>query len=348
MTVEYLLGDHLGSTSLTTDKDGAKLSEIRYTAWGNIRYSWTSGAATTPAYKLNSYTFTGQYSYMDDPTTSGTTEGFGLMFYNARWYDPYLNHFTQPDTIVPNPYNPQTWDRYSYARNNPIRYNDPTGHDVDCGLGDPCEELVRQTLQSRYNWKLEGRWSLNELDTIYQTGRDIETYVDGLTDGNGQEWMNEYLGGISISHHGDGRASSSWPWKQIHLGETWLSGYGGGDSWTPKQLFAHELGHTWDMSSGNYLGIGGGVGDDLIWAVWGDPRTSLRFWRYKGGDPAIPSNAYWNVGVNGGYGNGSINDYAAEAFSWSIYNPSNLPFGADGIVSMVVDQTIKFQASNLP
>jgi len=58
------------------------------------------------------------------------------MFYNARWYDPYLNYFTQPDTIVPNPYNSQDWDRYSYARNNPVRYNDPSGHSVDCGLGE--------------------------------------------------------------------------------------------------------------------------------------------------------------------------------------------------------------------
>ncbi len=61
------------------------------------------------------------------------------MFYNARWYDPYLNHFTQPDSIVPDPSNSQDWDRYSYARNNPVRYNDPSGHcstrpedDVDC------------------------------------------------------------------------------------------------------------------------------------------------------------------------------------------------------------------------
>jgi hypothetical protein len=51
-----------------------------------------------------------------------------LYFYNARWYDSYLNHFTQPDTIVPNPYNPQDWDRYSYARNNPVSYTDPSGH----------------------------------------------------------------------------------------------------------------------------------------------------------------------------------------------------------------------------
>jgi hypothetical protein len=40
----------------------------------------------------------------------------------------YLNQFTQPDTIVPDPYNSQDWDRYSYARSNPLKYVDPDGH----------------------------------------------------------------------------------------------------------------------------------------------------------------------------------------------------------------------------
>jgi hypothetical protein len=30
MTVEYFLNHHLGSTSITTDRTGAKVSEIRY------------------------------------------------------------------------------------------------------------------------------------------------------------------------------------------------------------------------------------------------------------------------------------------------------------------------------
>ena len=45
----------------------------------------------------------------------------------------YLNHFTQPDSIVPDPYNPQDWNRYSYARYNPLKYTDPSGHRVDDG-----------------------------------------------------------------------------------------------------------------------------------------------------------------------------------------------------------------------
>ncbi|PWH15733.1 MAG: hypothetical protein DDG60_05275 [Anaerolineae bacterium] len=44
MTVEYFLTDHLGSTSLSTDSGGNKIAELRYTAWGEIRYTW----GTTP------------------------------------------------------------------------------------------------------------------------------------------------------------------------------------------------------------------------------------------------------------------------------------------------------------
>jgi hypothetical protein len=54
MTVEYFLGDHLGSTSITTDNTGAKASEIRYEPCpyrvlreGEVRYSWTANQYTT-------------------------------------------------------------------------------------------------------------------------------------------------------------------------------------------------------------------------------------------------------------------------------------------------------------
>lgn len=58
--------------------------------------------------------------------------GLGIYHYQSRFYSPYLNHFTQPDTLVSDPYNPQAWNRYAYVLNNPIRYNDPTGHTSAC------------------------------------------------------------------------------------------------------------------------------------------------------------------------------------------------------------------------
>jgi len=36
--------------------------------------------------------------------------------------------FNQPDSIIPNPGSPGDYNRYAYARYNPVRYQDPTGH----------------------------------------------------------------------------------------------------------------------------------------------------------------------------------------------------------------------------
>jgi RHS repeat-associated protein len=52
----------------------------------------------------------------------------GLYDYKARFYDPTLGRFLQPDPIVPEPGNPQALNRYAYVYNNPLRYTDPTGH----------------------------------------------------------------------------------------------------------------------------------------------------------------------------------------------------------------------------
>ncbi len=52
----------------------------------------------------------------------------GLYDYRARTYDPALGRFIQPDTVVPEPGDPQSLNRYAYVLNNPLRYNDPSGH----------------------------------------------------------------------------------------------------------------------------------------------------------------------------------------------------------------------------
>jgi hypothetical protein len=46
----------------------------------------------------------------------------------ARWYDAVLNRWAQPDTLIPDWYDPQSLNRYAYGLNNPVKYTDPTGH----------------------------------------------------------------------------------------------------------------------------------------------------------------------------------------------------------------------------
>ncbi len=43
------------------------------------------------------------------------------------------------DTIVPDPANPQSLNRYSYTRNNPLRYRDPSGHG-ECDIAGNCRD----------------------------------------------------------------------------------------------------------------------------------------------------------------------------------------------------------------
>jgi RHS repeat-associated protein len=117
-TLSYLLGDHIGSSSVTTDANGVKTASALYKAFGETRFS--SGNLGTD------YKFTGQRE----------EASLGIYYFNARWMDPSLGRFTSPDTIVPtSTQGTQAWDRYAFVNNNPVRYNDPTGHvaetDVD-------------------------------------------------------------------------------------------------------------------------------------------------------------------------------------------------------------------------
>jgi hypothetical protein len=81
-TLTYLLGDHLGSTSLAVDASTNAVTETRYKPFGEVRY-------TTPNKTLPTrFTFTAQYSYVSDEATDLGDAGFGLMYYNARFYDP--------------------------------------------------------------------------------------------------------------------------------------------------------------------------------------------------------------------------------------------------------------------
>jgi RHS repeat-associated protein len=163
MNVEYTLGDHLGSASVMTDSSGNKVSEMRYTPWGQVRYSWVDpNLSTTPAYTLPKHTFTGQYSYMDDPSTQGF-EGFGLMFYNARFYDPQVGHFSQPDTFIPNEL--QGLDRYAYVGNNPVSYTDPSGH-------------IRQRHLKDCQWEKTG-WCSGAI-TAMEAANGIEYWINKI------------------------------------------------------------------------------------------------------------------------------------------------------------------------
>ena len=125
ISISYIHGDHLGSTSKTT---GASSSTQTYYPFGTIKTS----TGTVPT----DYGFTGQKR---DASAN-------LMYYGARYYDPALTRFIQPDTIVSNLMDPQSLNRYSYVRNNPVNFIDPSGHEEEA----PCQSWDNYCWEKRY------------------------------------------------------------------------------------------------------------------------------------------------------------------------------------------------------
>ena len=62
--------------------------------------------------------------------------GLGLHDYVARHYAQPLGRWIAPDTIVPDPADPQSLNRYSYVGNRPTVLVDPSGHSA-CALPHP-------------------------------------------------------------------------------------------------------------------------------------------------------------------------------------------------------------------
>ena len=99
----------VGTTSVVLNAVGNKVSEARHYPYGEER--WHTRTLQTD------YRFTGQRldSYIK------------LYFMGARQMDPELGRWISPDSIIPEPANPQSFNRYSYTGGNPLRYTDPTG-----------------------------------------------------------------------------------------------------------------------------------------------------------------------------------------------------------------------------
>ncbi len=83
-------------------------------------------------------------SQLNNFDRSVTTRGYtgheqldevGLIHMNGRVYDPKLGRFIQADTFIQFADNTQSYNRYSYVLNNPLRYTDPSGHFIPMVVG---------------------------------------------------------------------------------------------------------------------------------------------------------------------------------------------------------------------
>jgi RHS repeat-associated protein len=71
----------------------------------------------------------------------------GLDYFGARYFSGAQGRFTSPDPLMASAHasNPQTWNRYAYALNNPLRFVDPNGMEVppSCANDQNCPISVK-------------------------------------------------------------------------------------------------------------------------------------------------------------------------------------------------------------
>lgn len=104
----FVHSDQIGSTTAVTNEAGLLVENTSYTPFGEII---TGGQKTRYGYEAQEH------------DTLIRSIDFHARHYKAEW-----GIFEQPDSVIPNVYDPQTLNRYSFNKNNPYKHRDPTGH----------------------------------------------------------------------------------------------------------------------------------------------------------------------------------------------------------------------------
>lgn len=99
------------------------------------------------ANRRNPTTWSGAPSSSDLSAIAGVTrQGYtfqdvlgqmGLNDMVGRVQDAVTGRFLSADPNIPDPTDPQSYNRYSYTRNNPLTYTDPSGFDDTCSTSGP-------------------------------------------------------------------------------------------------------------------------------------------------------------------------------------------------------------------
>ncbi|MDQ3565514.1 MAG: RHS domain-containing protein [Pseudomonadota bacterium] len=112
--VVHYHNDALGSPIVATDEQGRVVWRKSHTPYGQ---PIGPAAPNEPGY-------TGKFEEPD----------LGIQNFGARWYDPRIGRFLAIDPAGFDPQNPQSFNRYAYANNNPYKYVDPDGRAAETAL----------------------------------------------------------------------------------------------------------------------------------------------------------------------------------------------------------------------
>jgi RHS repeat-associated protein len=125
----YLHADHLGGTDVITD-GGTSMVRTSFDAWGQRRGGgWIGQPSPGDKAAINGSTHRGY-------TGHEQLDNLNLVHMKGRVYDPAIARFMSADPIIQSPFQSQSFNRYSYVRNNPLNATDPTGFQtIDCFAG---------------------------------------------------------------------------------------------------------------------------------------------------------------------------------------------------------------------
>jgi RHS repeat-associated protein len=115
-TTRWLHTDRQGSVVSVTDSSGTEVQHMIYRPYGDR----LSTATSLPVSQ-------GYIGERQDET--------GLLYLHARYYDPRLGRFISPDPTIPGT-GVVHLNRYAYADNDPIRFQDTSGYDAVDEIGD--------------------------------------------------------------------------------------------------------------------------------------------------------------------------------------------------------------------
>jgi RHS repeat-associated protein len=107
----FYASDHLGTPRLVTSGGGGVFENRKYWPYGEE----AAGGPTPQRVR---------FAAMERDVESNH------YYDHARSHDFNLGRFVSPDILGGRPRDPQSWNRYSYAKGNPLRYVDPNGEDL--------------------------------------------------------------------------------------------------------------------------------------------------------------------------------------------------------------------------
>lgn len=170
--VHYYYHDHLNSTSIVTDAVGNIQNESDYYPYG--------GEMVITGSDSNRYKFTGKERDNES----------GLDNFGKRYFGSSLGRFVTPDPDDDSGIekDPQSWNRYAYARNNPLRFTDPNGENyhVCDENGQNCsdqsdkdfDQTKKNAQQSGEVWQNGKIYAPDENGTLQFKGTYTQTDVD--------------------------------------------------------------------------------------------------------------------------------------------------------------------------